>query len=569
MAKDINIHLKTTGAEATQQKLSGVGKAAERAGEAAKRGGKKGSEGLDEMSRSTAATQGQLGFLGRTISTLKAQVVGLVTAWLSIQGVQRIFGAIIASMERMIELQKKLLEKAIPLSRIGQALEFQTGTVGKQQYWARQALDLQRVGGLTSTNAAKEMMVAMDIAFSQQGGIRNEEIMELARQLAPFVGGAQLQGPEVAKLFEFAGIAGVQPAAEDYKQYFAMLKGGYTAAKATDFGRYMEALQRAGTAYIAMGGSFEQAISAFVAARAVTPSEPLAATLMEQASRMAGGVYEKPRAAMEEALGVKWSEMTMDERYKAMLQYVRGIPAAGRTEELVAVGVPGELAPALGKLITPEATKAMIDAHMKVLEATGETVDDMTESYLKTLAGREAVTTAEAEAIRTEHAAKFADWHNRLTIATAKFEAADAEGRDRFIKDKMEPSIIALEGPAEDVREFYTKLPKGPLRRRGFELHRTIQAEIRRYTFLWGWLYPTTMPEVSGYQATEAFKKLQEEAAEVEPPAEPESPAAEQPPVIEKGGPVSMAPRVYHYYDNGIHYHPKVGEDLVGPRFPA
>ena len=68
MAKDINIHLKTQGAEQTKQKLSEVGKGAEQLGRQTETGQQKGAA-------ATERTTGKLGRMGGVLRNISSQVV--------------------------------------------------------------------------------------------------------------------------------------------------------------------------------------------------------------------------------------------------------------------------------------------------------------------------------------------------------------------------------------------------------------------------------------------------------------------------------------------------------------
>lgn len=499
MPKDINIHLKTTGADKTQADL---GKTAQ----SAKQLGEKTAEGQQQGGAATEQATNKLGVMGRMFQSLKSQVVGFVGAFLGLHAVIRLVSYLIDKLERIAELQKQIYDKSLQFAEIGQALEFQTGTVGRQQFWTEQALELQKAGALRGADVAQQMLVSMDIAFADQGGIKDAQIRELAKQLAPFVGAAGLGGQEVAKLFEFAGSAGIEPTAGAYKDYFAKLQAGYTASKATDFGQFMEALQKGGTAYMTKGGTLEEAISTFASARAVTANESLAATLVEQIARLSGGGYEKPRLAMEESLGIKWSDLSMDARTSALLRYVRRLPEATRTQTLVEQGFPQELTTGIGKMVSPEAMRTLQSTRQAVSEAAPSLTDEIAKAYIDSMLGKEREQQATIAQRQVKQGPDFAAWQRRLDDARSKFEDQAAIGQDRWIKDSIEPYVIALEEmqqqlltpegqpPAEtdpayrlwdDIRRARNKLhdlsiitPRGQAAKMAYELSQRFDAEV-------------------------------------------------------------------------------------------
>ncbi len=315
MPKDINIHLKTKGAAQTKQDLDQTGKAGKQVGDKIAEGQKQAASATDQGTK-------KLDAMGRILTTLKTQVLSFLGAWLGLQVVQKLVTYLIQKLERIQELQKTIYEQSLQFAEVGQALETQTGTLGKQQFWTEEAIALQKAGGLRTPEVAQQMLVSMDIAFKDRGGIKDREIRDLARQIAPFVGAADLGPQEVAQLIKFAGTAGIAPAADAYKDYFAQIVAAYRASESTIFAQFITGVQKGVTPYIAAGGTLAEGLSLYSSAIAVSANEALAATLVEQVSRLSAGGYERPRLAMEEALGLKWSDLTMDQRKTALLDYV-------------------------------------------------------------------------------------------------------------------------------------------------------------------------------------------------------------------------------------------------------
>jgi len=520
MAKDINIHLKTTGADKTKADLDRIAESAKRfgdqvgqaqqpldqaaqsakelgdkaaeskqeldqAGQSGQQAGEKTAEGQQKATAATEQTTGKLNVMGRLFNTLKSQVMGFITAFLGIQAVIKIVTYLIEKLERVAELQKDIYEKSLQFAEMGQRLEFQTGTIGKQQFWTQQAIDLQKAGGLQGPEVAQQMLISMDIAFADLGGIKDKAIRDLAKQLGPFVGAAGLGPEEVSKAFEFAGTAGIKPTAEAYKDYFAKLQAGFTASKATNFGQFMEGIQKGGTAYMTMGGTIEGAISTFAAARAVTANEALAATLVEQIARLSGGGYEKPRAAMEKALRIKWSDLSMDERTAAVLEYVRNLPEAKRTQTLVEQGFPQELTTGIGKMVSPEAGKTMEYTRRVVGDATAGKIDDIARSYMESTLGQARQSEATKAGRIVARGPQFASWQRRLDEAKTELEDRLSIGRDRPILDSLEPYLIAFEEMQKELQTPAGEIPEsGPARRLWFDIRQEINAMHE-----WTWSY--------------------------------------------------------------------------------
>jgi len=551
MAKDVNIHLKTTGAEQTKADL-------DRTGQSAKQLGDKTAEGQKRAGAATEQGTKKLGAMGRMINTLKTQVMGFIGAFLGIQAVVKVVTYLIRKLERVAELQKEIYEKSLQFAEIGQALEFQTGTLGKQQFWSKQAIELQKAGALRGPDVAQQMLVSADIAFADLGGVKNKAVRDLAKQLAPFVGAAGLGGEEVSKLFEFAGAAGIEPTADAYKQYFAQLHAGYTASKATDFGQFMMGLQKGGTAYTTMGGTLEEAISTFAAARSVMANESLAATLVEQVARLSGGGYEKPRAAMEQALGVTWSDMSMDERTAALLQYVGRLPQATRTQTLVEQGFPQELTTGIGKMVSPEAMHTLESTRQEVAEATASMLDEITQAYLESMLGKERQQQATIAKREAKQGPDFADWQRRMDDARSKFKIKEAANQDLLFRDALEPFFLTFVEMYNQLKTPEGEIPSsGPARRLALE----IRKEALRMGYL-QFLYPVGVAKKKGYEFSRRLNaqlKLQESAQS--PPAESPIPTPQPtptpPPESAVGGPVTN--NFDHRVINQTIFNPLVG----------
>ena len=504
MSKDVNIHIKTPGADKARQDLDGVGRSGKGVGDSVGEGGRKGAEGMNKIKDAADKSHSVLG-------KLTGQVKAFIGGWLGIQGLFKIFDAFTQKLERIQELQKSIYERSLTFMEIGQALEFQTGTVGKQQYWAKQAAELTEAGGLKE-GVAGQMLTSLDIALAAQGGIKNQQVLQLAKELAPFAGAAGLGPAEVTKLFEFAGTAGVAPTAEAYKDYFAKLQAGYTASKATNFGQFMEGLQQGGTAFMTKGGTLEEAISTFAGARAVLPNEALAATAVEQIARLSGGGYEKPRLAMEKALGVKWSDLSMNQRTVALLQYTAAIPQNVRDQVMAEQGFPNELITSVSKMVSPEALQTMAATRQSVGEATGITVDEQTQAYMNSPLGRARSAAARRANQIIKAGPSFASWQERLEDARQKHQELQAKGKDRlWILDKYEPFIMAQESILVDYDKILETMPEGPrkedVRRSRLQLYESI--ELQKISSTPYYLGESQREGYEHSRALEAIERLQ------------------------------------------------------------
>lgn len=496
MAKDVNIHIKTPGASEAKQNLDRLAQSGQNVGQQV-------DKGQQQAAESTKKASKELSGMDRILSSLKTQVTGFVAGWLGLAGVQKLITWLIEKLERISRLQSDIYQKSIELGSVGQALEFQTGTRGQQKEWTQRALQLQQAGALTSPQVAQQMMISADIAFAGQGGIKSPQIMNLLKQISPFIGSAGLGPDEIAKVFEFAGTAGVSPTAPAYKQYLSQLQAGFTASKATSFGQFMTGLQKGGTAYMSMGGSLTEAISAFSGARSVMPNEALAATLLEQLSRLSSGAYAKPLAAIEGSLGVKWGEISTDKRLDALLRYVRGLPEGSRAEILAEQGFPIELTTQVGKMVSPEATKTMSATRAVVASASPAAADAIASSYMQSDLAKQKIIESEQTIRQIQAGPQFANWNRRIQQTKGAFEISVAKGEDGWILDRLEPYVIALEG----IRNEIDNLPQTPA---SMELRAKVQQTIGNMSSMTAPFYPRGLAERMGYRYTQQLNTLQQ-----------------------------------------------------------
>ncbi|MCK4958167.1 MAG: hypothetical protein KAT00_02180 [Planctomycetes bacterium] len=540
MPDDINIHVKTPGADKAKTDLDQIGQSGKKLGDQVASGSKKAADATEKSTK-------KLSGMGRILGALKSQVLGLAGAWLGMQGVTKLVAALNEKLQRTSRLQQEIYNNSLQLAEVGQSLEIQTGTIGHQQDWTQKAAELQKAGGLQSPGVAKDMMISMDIAQAEQGGIKNPQVMDLARELAPFVGANQMTGDEVSKLFEFAGTAKVDPTAVAYKEYFAKLQAGYTSSKATSFGQFMTGLQKGGTPYIAQGGSPEEAISAFAAARAVTDSEPVAATLLAQVARFSSGAYEKPRTAVEQSQGVQWDQLKMDQRMAVLLKHIASLPESRRTQEMIEQGFEPGLATEVQKMVTPEALMTMRSTRREVGAATPSQIDQQMQAFLGSNLGIDQQIKAESAALEAEAGPGFAAWQQRLERATAKHRILAAKGEDRFsVKDAYEPQVIAIEEILQEVKALTERIPKGTDEsREAYDMLADIYGTLGRTSSFYS-VYSASRAKTKGYEYEQRLREVLESTGQNEQQA------------------TQQTTNIHHH--NETIYQPRIGSDNRGPR---
>jgi len=448
MAKnEVNIHIKTPGAKEADNQVDKTAGKVKKLGDSTNKAGKKGGEGMDQTNQS-------LGKTGGILNNLAGQVKTFVGAWLGLEGVQQLITWLIEKLERILRFQKEIYQESLKLAEIGQSLEYQTGTVGQQQQWSQKAAQLWEAGGLKGPQVAEQMMVSADIAFEKSGGIKNPQVMAMLKQIAPFIGSAQFGSAEIAQAFDLAGTAGIAPTPEAYQQYFAQLHAGYTSSKATDPGAFITGLQKGVTPYMAGGGSFVEGVGLFSGARAVIGSEALAGTAVEQVSRLSGGAYEKPRLAMEKQMGVKWSDLSMDQRTSTLMQYALGIPESERMQVMAEQGFPAELVSVINKMVSTEAQTKMATTRQAVSSASAAQEAVQAQAYMDSILGQSRQSEARIAGKNIAAGPGYARWQQRLVEAEAEHKILVAQGKDSKMRDKVEPSFMALQGLLEDVENL-------------------------------------------------------------------------------------------------------------------
>jgi hypothetical protein len=602
MSKDVNIHVKTTGTPQTKQELDEVSGSANKLAQNIIEGQKKAGAATDESTQ-------KLSGMGRILDNLATQAKSYIAAFIGWKAVQEILNWIIEKLERIARLQNEIYEKSLTFADIGQRIEFQTGTIGQQQYWTEQALKIQKAGALSSPAVAQQMMISADIAFAKQGGIKNQKILNMLTELSPFFGAAGLGPAETSEVFEFAGKAGIAPTTHAYKQYLAQLQAAFKASKATSFGEFMVGLRKGGSAYMEVGGTLTEALSTYSGARAVVANDELAATLVEQVARLSAGGYQKPRKVIEKALGVKWSELTMDQRTDALLQYVGSIPESQRVETLVAQGFRPELAMQIGKMVTPEAATTMDAARAAVLAATPAAAEQQNQAYLDSMLGKGRKTDVEIAEKQIKTGPKFADWQTRLKKAKAEHEILVAKGQDQMLmSDIVEPYVMAMEGLDKDLTALIGELPESERKKRATELQRRIQKSIINMQ-PGRWLGLGILPSYGitkyyekggaarkGYRLTQEFNELIAEgsagpketkvsaaaigieltpkevrAKEIYTPKEIQQNfmAVDTPREEMRQSPTINTYNIHYHNEHIINYTPRVGSDERGPRTPT
>ena len=238
---------------------------------------------------------------------------------------------------------------------------------------------------------------------------------------------------------------------------------GSRASQSPGFGVYVTGLQTGGTGYLTEGGTSEKAIAFYSAARKMTANENLAATLMDQVTRLSGGAYEQPRRVVERFAGKRWGSMSMDDRLDAVQAYVTSLPAGGRVETMTKRGFAPEMAMVMSKMVSAPGLAALAEATKAVTSATTENVDQQVGAYLNSHLGKTRSQKGITAGDTVGQGGRYENWIQRMTRVKDKFKFMQAAGEDRLsVADKYEPHLMAYEEMRDELDELMAQLPDGP-----------------------------------------------------------------------------------------------------------
>lgn len=116
MAKDVNIHIKTPGAQESKRNLEEVGKAAKSVGDSAHSGGRRGAEGVDKLGQSAKKTESSFSKLK---SSITAWVTGLVGIAAIIKGVNAAIRAQGEAIKEHADIAAQQQKKLLSLQAMG------------------------------------------------------------------------------------------------------------------------------------------------------------------------------------------------------------------------------------------------------------------------------------------------------------------------------------------------------------------------------------------------------------------------------------------------------------------
>jgi len=507
MAKDINIHLKTTGAEQTQQKLSGVGKSAEHVGDSAQQGGRKGAAGMDKLSKSAGSARGRFSRFTSGLSSWAAGLFGIT--------------AIIAGVTRAIQVQGEALKEhaRIAAEQQKKLLALQAmGTFFEEHPEARKEIAAYAEFGRRPIPEVTEAWYALE---SKGAGLTDEQkrgIMYEALELGRMEPEADLKG-----IIEMFSLYAKETKQKDINLIQNVLRMTLSKAGASlsELSQYLPQFQSLG---IAAGLTGEEAAGLWAYATTRTGRPEKATVGLRNIFMALQGKGTPESQELLTQLGIT-PEMGFYEQMGRLSAQQR----AGKfgVSEAETIAMKENAALLLSMLTNPQAMMRTIGEVSAVARPDIDIVRDKLE-----------------EIMGTDEVAFLEEEKRRLDVVISGMKGRDI---------RAQRWNIALKEYERRMREAGTS-------------EAIIKWQLKKYEFMAAFgreIEPHWLVEPSG-KFVEFPKEYKQGPAEteVEVPVEPV-------PKVEEAEPVSMAPRVYHYYDNSIKYYPRAGDDLVGPRFPA
>lgn len=450
--KDINIHIRGKGIDQTQREIDGLAKSTQQFGETTEKAGQQAGSSTEQAGQKMSGLKG-------IMSGVTAAVGGFLAAWKGASWLLEFLDKLAAKYERIRNLQKDIHEQARTLQESGQALENQTGTVGKQSDWAEFLVKLRTAGAMKSTGEAETAAISFDIATGKTGGLSSQANKDLLMQLSPMFGMAQLNGDEIKKFLDLSTTAGVGQSEQDYKQFFAELYAGYRSSKSSNFGQFLTGMQSGTTGIIAQGGSSQGAVSLFSSALSVMKNEETAATLTQQIGTLSSGAYAKPRQALEAFSGQSWEQLNPDDQISILLAYTQAIPANERVQRLTEQGFSPELATGLAKMTSGEAMQVYQSTRQAVGGADVGLIDSKITAYKNSLPGRSNIRGGQQEGSALSLEKQIGHFQERLADARTTVDALAARGEDNiWLDDEREAYQLSYRQMRDELHSTMRQL---------------------------------------------------------------------------------------------------------------
>ncbi len=265
--------IRVTGAQEAKRQLDEVAEGMEGVGDASQETGKRADGAGDGLGKATDKGNAFGGALN-----------GLTSGLSALSAVKHLIDQIVGSLEEALRLQGELQDDSVSLSEQTKAFGAQ---VGQNEEDAIVTLtDIRKRTGL-DLNAASELGIAADIAFSDQGGLFAGQNLETTTQIGSFAAAKDFDASAVSSLLGFLKEAGALDSPEAAKEAVAKISAAATQSKAKNVGAFVDELARGGTGLLQQGVSLDDVLELAGQARNVEVSEELAAQSLTSLQQVA------------------------------------------------------------------------------------------------------------------------------------------------------------------------------------------------------------------------------------------------------------------------------------------
>lgn len=429
MAKEFVQHVKITGDEEAIVKLRALGFQVEELGEGTQDAGKKGQNAGEQMA---------------------AGFTRWIAAAAGIGAIKRLLDQYLETLHETVRVQDELAGKATTLAGSGKTLARQLGV---DESTGASVLTSLRIAGGLDAGAASALGIALDIGFSDLGGLLAGQNLQTGKDLAAFMGAAGFVGDEGAKLVEVLKAAGQLGSPEAAKQATAQIAAAARASKASSIGAFSGQLARGAIPFLQAGVPLEDVLELAGQFRQVEVNEQLAATGMEQFYALAvSGVsksFDRDVAREARDRGLDARELTAADRINIARDLIRRISTPKEQRRFLR-----QAGPERGIAIQ----KALGAENVAVTEPVGEAARAATlaEFELEVERGNRELSKREAQ---NQAAQEFEDYQAGLETATISWARARAKAAvDRDIATGRVQAVVGWvrEGREESyVRQLF------------------------------------------------------------------------------------------------------------------
>lgn len=320
----IEERIRVTGADQAAQDVNRVADATEHAGDA-----------TDQAGGKAKGAGGKFGGLTSILESAKTAAVGMVTGFMGMSLVNKLFSDALNALQKMKELSDEIAGTSVGLAGQSKLLGKQLG-VGEVQ-GMKVLTDLRIAGGMDAGTAG-QFGIAADVALGDQGGLLDEQNFEIAKEVAAFAGAKGFTGDEAAQLMGYLKTAGKLGSPEEAKRAMAQIAAAATASKAQSTGAFVAMLEKGGTGLLQTPGvTLEDVLTIGGQVRQVEVSEDLAAQSIKELEMVASGAepeFTKEINRVADRQGLDTQALTTAQRVGIARQIFGGVTSQAEEDRV-------------------------------------------------------------------------------------------------------------------------------------------------------------------------------------------------------------------------------------------